>query len=128
MNQTEYVHRILIIVPESLRDDANQLALVTGESPYDDQTFQQPTHTKDGVSYAVASTVVKPAFIAMARQPLVAQDHAPNADLEAAQRALDATRWNEGPYKNLISIYLDEAIPDELIELGLEVIEIEQTA
>lgn len=30
MTKTQYTHRILIIVPDELRDVANQLALVTG--------------------------------------------------------------------------------------------------
>lgn len=126
MKQTEYTHKILIIVPESLIEISNQLALVTGESPFDDQTFRQVSYTKDGVNYAIAQTVVKPAFIAMASQPLVAPPYAPDADLVAAQRALDATRWNTGPFSDSISIFVDDAIP-ALSELGLEPIEDETT-
>jgi len=86
--KTEYTHSVTIAVPEAHISDANQLALVLGESSADDQTFG-PARYQDasGNLYAIASTVAKPVFVVLASQPLVAPDHAPAVDLEAAKRA-----------------------------------------
>src|SRR5690554_2272405 len=85
---TEYIHRVTIAVPETHISDANQLALVLGESAADDQTFTATNwQDADGNLYAVCSTVAKPIFAEMAGQPLQAPDHAPDADLEAVTRA-----------------------------------------
>src|SRR5690554_3317943 len=85
---TEYIHRVTIAVPETHISDANQLALVLGESAADDQTFTAANYQDEhGNLYSVCSTVAKPIFAEMAGQPLQAPDHAPDADLEAATRA-----------------------------------------
>src|SRR5690554_3550528 len=85
---TEYIHHVSIAVPEMYIADANQLALVLGESASDDQTFTGLNYQDEhGNLYAVCSTVAKPVFAANASQPLQAPSFAPDADLEAATRA-----------------------------------------
>jgi len=80
--------RVTIICPEAMMSDANQLALVLGESAGDDQTFLAAGYEDAGGNlYAVASSLVKPAFFTAAGSPLAAPDHAPGADLTAASRA-----------------------------------------
>ena len=88
MTQTQYQLRATIATPVAHMPDANQLALVLGESSADDQTFTSANwQDADGNLYAVCSTVAKPVFVELAGQPLQAPDHAPDADLEAATRA-----------------------------------------
>ena len=95
---TKYQQRATIAVPEPLIAEANQLALALGESAADDQTFTTASYQDaDGNLYAVCSTVVKPVFGQMAGQPLVAPDHAPEMDLDAATRAQALLRINDGP-------------------------------
>jgi len=122
-HKTEYTHRVLIVVPEDLMSKANQLALATGESKHDDQTFSTADYVdEDGDKFALASTVVKPAFMAMATGPLTAPPYASEMDLEAVQGTLDNNvRWNRGPYKTLISIFVDEDATDNPEELGLSI-------
>ena len=122
-HKTEYTHRVLIVVPEDLMSKANQLALATGESKHDDQTFSTADYVdEDGDKFALASTVVKPAFMAMANEPLIAPLHAPDLDVESVQDTLDNNvRWNRGPYKTLISIFVDEDATDNPEELGLSI-------
>jgi len=85
---TSYTHRVTIVCPADLIPDANQLALVLGESPSDDHTFGAP-HYEDagGNLYAVSSTVATGNFQTKAGSPLQAPGHAPDADLVAAARA-----------------------------------------
>ena len=88
MTQTQYTHRVTIAVPETHTADANQLALVLGESIHDDRTFTSLNYQDEhGNLYSVCSTVAKPVFAAKAGQPLQAPSFAPDADLEAATRA-----------------------------------------
>lgn len=85
---TDYTRRTTIACPASLIDDANQFALVLGESPTDDRTFGTlGWQDANGNLYAVASTVATETFQPRATEPLTAPDHAPDADLEAAGRA-----------------------------------------
>ena len=78
--------------------EANQLALALGESAADDKTFTTASYQDaDGNLYAVCSTVAKPVFGQMAGQPMVAPDHAPEMDLDAATRAQALLRINDGP-------------------------------
>jgi|SRR5690554_1460950 len=88
MTQTQYQLRTTICTPSAHMPDANQLALVLGESAHDDKTFAGLNYEDaDGNLYAVCSTVAKPLFAEMAGQPLVAPAHAPDVDLESATRA-----------------------------------------
>lgn len=85
---TEYVLRVTLACPEAMMPDANQLALVLGESAADDGTFRAANQRDaNGDLYATASTVATPTFQTKASGELVAPDHAPDADLEAARRA-----------------------------------------
>ena len=88
---SDYTLRVTIICPEAMMSDANQLALVLGESAGDDRTFRTAGHEDAGGNlYAVASSLVKPAFFTAAGSPLAAPDHSPDADLTAATRAQSA--------------------------------------
>ena len=73
---TQYSHRVTIAVPETHIADANQLALVLGESASDDRTFTAANYQDAaGNLYAVCSTVAKPVFVELASQPLQAPAH-----------------------------------------------------
>ena len=88
---TAYTARVTIICPEAMMADANALALVLGESAGDDRTFRAAGYEDAGGNlYAVASSLVKPAFFTAAGSPLTAPDHAPGANLSAASRAQSA--------------------------------------
>ncbi|WP_138423729.1 hypothetical protein [Maritimibacter alexandrii] len=85
---TEYVMRATFVCPEALMADANQLALVVGESPADVHTFAQARFEDAGGNrYAVASSLVKAGFLQAASSALEAPAHSPGVDLEAAGRA-----------------------------------------
>jgi len=95
---SQYVQRATIAVSEAHIADGNQLALCLGESAADDQTFGTARYQdSSGNLYSVCSTVAKPVFGQMAGQPLVAPDHAPEMDLDAATRAQALLRINDGP-------------------------------
>lgn len=88
-----YSHRMTLAVPQALMAQANQLALIVGESVDDDKTFTNANwQDKDGNLYAVCSTVIKPVVlnifgINLADMPL--PGHAQHADVDMAQAALD---------------------------------------
>jgi len=85
---TDYTRRVTIVCPEAMTADANQLALVLGESPADEQTFGAPRYEDAlGNLYAVSSTVATDAFESKATTTLEAPAHSPEADLTAAERA-----------------------------------------
>jgi|SRR5690554_696623 len=124
MKQTEYIHRVTIAVPETHTDDANQLALVLGESASDDQTFTTANwQDADGNLYSVCSTVAKPIFAQTAGKPLQAPAHAPEADLVAATRAQALVSINDQPAgPNRIAVILGdrlESAMDHIASLGL---------
>ena len=98
-----YTARITIAVPTELMDQANQLALLIGESPADVNTFTTARYTKDGVDYAVSSTACVPRIVDMlyADTIEVKDDNDPesvgisnhhNADLLAASQAFGAIK------------------------------------
>lgn len=85
---TEYTLRTTIACPSHMMDDANQLALTLGESAHDDQTFQVASYQDEANNtYAIASTVVRETFQTTATSTLIAPEHAPHVNLEAATRA-----------------------------------------
>jgi len=85
---TKYTRCVTIVCPEAMTADANQFALVLGESPADDQTFGAPRYEDaSGNLYAVSSTVATDAFEGRATTTLEAPAHSPEADLTAAGRA-----------------------------------------
>jgi len=88
---TNFPYRATIICPEALIPDANQLAVLLGESATDDQTFGTPRYEDaSGNLYAASSSVVTGSFEAKATTALEAPSHAPEADLTAAGRAQSA--------------------------------------
>ncbi|WP_447045340.1 hypothetical protein [Vreelandella sp. H-I2] len=95
---TQYTHTITIAVPAAHIADANQLALVLGETAADDQTFGALNYQDEaGNRYSVCSTVAKPIFTENAGKPLVAPEFAPAADLAAATRAQALLSINDQP-------------------------------
>lgn len=88
---SQYTHRMTLVVPESLMSQANQLALIVGESSDDDKTFITTNwQDKDGNLYAVCSTTIKPIVLTLLNTPLTDSPlQAEGADLSQAQQALD---------------------------------------
>ena len=90
---SDYKHRMSLAVPQALMTQANQLALIVGVSEYDDKTFTTTNwQDKDGNMYAVCSTVIKPVVLSMfgiSLTDITLPAHAINADVTAAQQALD---------------------------------------
>ena len=88
---SDYKHRMSLAVPQELMPQANQLALIVGQSSDDDKTFTVANwQDKDGNLYAVCSTVIKPivlslAGVSLADSPLQTK----GADVAVAQQALD---------------------------------------
>ena len=96
--ETEYSLRVTIAVPPKFFSEANQLALCLGESPNDDRTFTNLSHTdSEGNRYCVVSTVVKPVFKEMMGTELEAPSYAPLVNLESAEIAKSLTKINSGP-------------------------------
>lgn len=121
-----YPHRLTIAVPESLTAQANQLALVIGESANDDQTFTNCNYQDaDGNLYAVASTAVKEIILIW----LYANELPSNnpewtnpygADLVAAHAAFDAV--NSGQ----IMIRVGDDAQVAISDMGLSLIPSEE--
>lgn len=83
-----YALRVTIACPSSLRDDANALGVVLGETAADAHTFGPASwQDEDGALYAVASTLARDTFPGRAQTTLEAPGHSPDADLVAAARA-----------------------------------------
>ena len=121
---TAYVQRATIATPAAHIPDANQLALLLGESSADDQTFSKASYQDaQGNLYAVCSTVAKPIFAQIAGQPLQAPDHAPDMDLAAATRAQALLQINGGiATPDVIAVILGdrlESAQDHIKALGL---------
>ena len=113
-----YTARITIAVPMNLIDQANQLALLIGESPADVNTFTQARYTKDGIDYALSSSSCVPRVVGYLTEGLPHDDSGdilnPNdADLLAAGAALQAIQ--EGLI--LVSTNVDPSAAIE--EMGL---------
>ncbi|OLF36509.1 hypothetical protein BTW00_05325 [Psychrobacter sp. C 20.9] len=90
---SDYTHRMTLAVPEALMPQANQLALIVGESSDDDKTFAAANwQDKDGNLYAVCSTAIKSVVLGLfgvSLTDITLPTHAVNADVTAAQQALD---------------------------------------
>lgn len=86
-------HQVTIAVPQALIADANSFMLVCGESPYDNQTFDN-AGWQDASSnlYAVAAFSASDAWILIPTSGLPSEvpAYVTEADVIAAQRALDA--------------------------------------
>ena len=91
-----YTSRITIAVPVDLMPQANQLAVLIGESPADVNTFTKARYTKDGIDYALSSTACVPRVVSyltegLPSDPEYGDIHNPNdADLLAAGEAFVA--------------------------------------
>ena len=90
---SDYKHRMSLAVPQALIAKANQLALIVGESSDDNKTFTAANwQDANGNLYAVCSTVIKPVVLGLfgiSLTDITLPDHAINADVAAAQQALD---------------------------------------
>lgn len=130
---SEYTHRMTLVVPESLIPQANQLALIAGESPDDIHTFTQTSYQDiDGNLYAVCSTVIKPIVLSLLSTPLADSVlQADGANLTLAQAAMDkVVMYADGVTAMPEHIYIAIDIePHEFFELvGLSAIEIMEVA
>ena len=101
---SEYIHRMSLVVPELMMAQANQLALIAGESEADVNTFSVADYQDaDGNLYAVCSTVIKPIVLDMFGQTV---------DNTDARSALDASvMYEDGtqatPDKIIIAVDID---------------------
>ena len=98
-----------LAVPQALMAQANQLALIVGESEHDNETFTVANwQDKDGNLYAVCSTAIKPVVLAMfgiKLADITLPTHAVNADVTAAQQALDkVVMYKQGDKASTTSI------------------------
>ena len=96
---SEYTHRMSLAVPQAYMPQANQLALITGISAADVNTFTDANwQDRDGNLYAVCSTAIKPLLLGMLGIKLASiplPSHAEDIDVVAAQEALDkAIMWS----------------------------------
>jgi hypothetical protein len=90
---TQYNYRLTIVVPDSFIAQANQLALIMGESASDVNTFGDANwQDSDGNLYSVCSTASKPVVLGVldAGLPQEFAEHSISADIGLAQKALDA--------------------------------------
>ncbi|MFK4001700.1 hypothetical protein ACI2I3_10170 [Psychrobacter namhaensis] len=128
---SQYTHRMTLVVPELLIAQANQLALIAGESVDDVNTFTQTSYQdKEGNLYAVCSTVIKPIVLSLLDTPLSDSPlQAEGADLVSAQQAMDkVVMYAEGVTATPEHIYIAiDYDPFEFFEsLGLTAIETEE--
>lgn len=90
---SEYTHTLTVVVPKSLMNAANNLALLVGITADDINTFiiDDWIDFEDN-TYSVCSTLIKPIVLglngAILTQEMV-REHAIGVDLELAQYALD---------------------------------------
>ena len=125
---SQYTHRMTLVVPEQLMPQANQLALIAGESSADVNTFTQANYQdKDGNLYAVCSAVIKPivlslADVSLADSPLQTK----GADLSLAQQAMDSVVMYEQGDKvstDKIMCAIDFEPLTAFADMGLTIIE-----
>lgn len=126
---SEYKHRMSLAVPQALMAKANQLALIVGVSEHDDKTFAAANwQDKDGNLYAVCSTVIKPVVLGLfgiSLTDITLPAHAINADVVAAQQALDKVVMWQGDKASPTSIMcaIDFEPLQAFADMGLTVIE-----
>ena len=86
---SEYKHRLTLAVPKALMVEANQLALMVGESANDVNTFTEADWTDEsGNLYAVCSTISKPVVLKVLGKGL-SEKLTGDADYQIAKQALD---------------------------------------
>lgn len=123
---SEYKHRMTLVVPEEFMSQANQLALIAGESPDDVNTFASTDYQdNEGNLYAVCSAVVKPIVLSMFGRPVADSPlTAEGADVSQAQQAMDVAVMYEQdteatPDKIVIAIDVDPMTVFESLGLSL---------
>ena len=130
---SEYKHRMSLAVPQALMPQANNLALITGLSAADINTFTTANwQDKDGNLYAVCSTVIKPVVLGLfgiSLTDITLPAHAVNADITAAQQALDkVVMYKQGDKASTTSIMC--AIDFEPLaafeDMGLTIVETDE--
>lgn len=127
---SDYKHRMSLAVPQALMTKANQLALIAGVSEYDDKTFTAADwQDKDGNLYAVCSTVIKLVVLGLfgiSLTDITLPAHAVNADVTAAQQALDkVVMYKQGDKSSTTSIMcaIDFEPLAAFADMGLTIIE-----
>lgn len=129
---SDYKHRMSLAVPQALITKANQLALIVGGSSDDDKTFSDANwQDKDGNLYAVCSTVIKPVVLGLFGinlSSITLPAHAINADVTAAQQALDkVAMYKQGDKVSTAKIMcaIDFEPLQAFSDMGLTIVEVE---
>ena len=129
---SDYKHRMSLAVPQALMAKANQLALIVGESSNDGKTFSNANwQDKDGNLYAVCSTVIKPVVLGLFGinlSNITLPAHAINADVVAAQQALDkVVMYKQGDKASTTKIMcaIDFEPLTAFADMGLTIIEVD---
>ena len=129
---SDYKHRMSLAVPQALIPQANNLALIAGLSAADINTFTTANwQDKDGNLYAVCSTVIKPVVLSMfgiSLTDITLPNHAVNADVSAAQAALDkVVMYKQGDKASTANIMcaIDFEPLAAFADMGLTIIEVE---
>lgn len=129
---SNYKHRMSLAVPQALMTQANQLALIVGESEHDDKTFTAANRQDaSGNLYAVCSTVIKPVVLGLfgiSLTDITLPAHAINADVAAAQQALDkVVMYKQGDKASTAKIMcaIDFEPLTAFADMGLTIIEVE---
>ncbi len=127
---SDYKHRMSLAVPQALMSKANQLALIVGESEHDDKTFTTANwQDANGNLYAVCSTVIKPVVLGLfgiSLADITLPAHAINADVTAAQAALDkVVMYKQGDKASTTSIMcaIDFEPLTAFSDMGLTIVE-----
>ena len=127
---SDYKHRMSLAVPQALMPQANQLALIVGESEHDNETFTVANwQDKDGNLYAVCSTVIKPVVLGLfgiSLADITLPAHASNADITAAEQALDkVVMYKQGDQASTAKIMcaIDFEPLQAFADMGLTIIE-----
>ena len=129
---SQYTHRMSLAVPQALMAKANQLALIVGESSDDDKTFTTANwQDKDSNLYAICSTVIQPVVLGLfgvSLTDITLPVHAINADVTAAQQALDkVVMYKQGDKASTTKIMcaIDFEPLQAFSDMGLTIIEVE---
>ena len=131
---SDYKHRMSLAVPQALMAKANQLALIVGVSEHDDKTLTIANwQDANGNLYAVCSTVIKPVALGMFGinlSNISLPDHAINADVTAAQQALDkVVMYKQGDKASTANIMcaIDFEPLTAFADMGLTIVESDLT-
>lgn len=120
-----------LAVPEPLMPQANQLALIAGESLDDVNTFTTANYQDDeGNHYAVCSTVIKPIVLSLLNTPLPDSPlKVDSADITLAEQAMSkVVLYEQGVVATTDHIYVGIDIDPFVFfdALGLSIIETEE--